>query len=152
MHFGLRFARYTILSGFAIIKLSLYLFVALIDSEMESILQHHYSSLVDVLPMDDARFRSKLYSAGLLPGNLKEQVKAKSTQADKAEHFLDHAIKNDSNFKELVKVMEECSDHSVQRLAKEIKPKLFISRHIESGEHAKCDCCMVSRKLEFVKL
>ena len=113
----------------------MYLFVALID--IESILRHHGPSLVEVLPMDDVLFRSELYSAGLLPGNLEEQVKAKPTQAEKADYFLDCAIKNDSHFKQLVKVMEEYSGHSVQRLAKEIKPKLFISGHIESGEACK---------------
>lgn len=118
---------------------------------MEGILQHHYASLVDVLPMDDALFRSKLYSAGLLPGNLKEQVKAKSTQADKTEHFLDCVIKNDSNFKQLVKVMEKCSNQSVQRLAEEIKADLFISRHMESGEHAKCDYCLFFKKIRICK-
>ena len=100
---------------------------------MEHLLQHYYVSLVDVLPMEDARFRSTLFSAGLLPGNLKNEVKSKPTQADKAEHFLDCVIKSSKNFKQLINVMQECNDDSVKTLAEQIKVEID-RKHIESGK------------------
>ena len=103
----------------------MYIYLETIDGNMESVIQHYYSSLVDVLPMEDARFRSKLHTGGLLPGNLKNEVKSKPTQADKAEHFLDCVIKSGNSFKQLVKVMEECSDHTVKGLAEQIKAEIY---------------------------
>ena len=110
---------------------------------MDNIIQSCYCDLIDVLPMDDARFRSKLYSAGLLPGNLKEEVKSKPTQADKAEHFLDNGIKRDDNsFKKLVKVMAEWSDHAVKGLANQIQATIDPA-YIEQGGQGTYICMTV---------
>jgi len=92
---------------------------------MDNIIQSCYDDLIKVLPMDDPYFRSKLYTAGLLPGNLKEVVKSKPTEAEKAEHFLDSGIKGDCNsFKKLVEVMAEWSGPTVKRLANQIQAKI----------------------------
>jgi len=89
---------------------------------MEDIIQQFYSDLVDVLPMNEAAFRAKLFTAGLLSGNLKSQIKALPTSADKAECFLDDGIKGDStSFQKLVAVMEKYSVDRVKKLANHIK-------------------------------
>lgn len=91
--------------------------------------------------MDDALFIAELFSANLLPGDMKDQVKAMSTQADKATHFLDHVIlpsvKNDigSSFDDLIKVMEDGEYNSVKELAKQIRFSLGNRPgNVETGE------------------
>ena len=76
--------------------------------------------------MDDACFRSMLYSVDLLPGNLKEQVQSKPTRADKAEYFLDQNIKNnEANFIKLLEVLEQISDNnSIIELARQIRNQI----------------------------
>ena len=89
-----------------------------------------YVQLVKVLPMNDSEFVAELYSCDLLPGNLKDRVKAEKTQADKATCFLDGKINRDvsiddfSSLMELLKIMEENEDKSLRRLATEIKVAL----------------------------
>ena len=93
----------------------------------EAIIRKYYVDLVELLPMDDAKFRARLYAAGLLPGNLKEKVQSKSTTAEKAEHFLDYGIKNDTeNFDKLLTIMDDDDngDH-LKKLAQKI--------HTETG-------------------
>ena len=91
---------------------------------MDDIKQKYYCDLIDVLPLDDVYFRSKLKSAGLLPGNLKEEVKSKPTPAEKAEHFLDCGIKCEDSLKELAKVMAEWSDSAVKKLASQMQAEI----------------------------
>ena len=89
---------------------------------MDEVIKHFYGDLVSKLPMDDATFRASLYSAGLLPGDLKETVKSKPTRADKAEHFIDHGINNDAaNFAKLLEVMEKSGNSSLITLATQIR-------------------------------
>jgi len=63
--------------------------------------------------MNDATFISKLFSANLLPGNVKDQMKSMNTRADKATHLLDHVIQPSvmtgvgRSFDDLIKVMED---------------------------------------------
>ena len=100
--------------------------LALQDSKIVEIIQRFYSDLVKVLPLNDAGFRSELFTAGLLPGNLKSEIKSKSTQAEKVEHFLDYGIMNDStNFHKLISVMEALNNDSVQKLAERMKAALL---------------------------
>ena len=92
---------------------------------MDQIVIHFYSDLVSTLPMNDACFRSRLHSANLLPGNLKAEIQSKPTRADKAEHFLDHGIKNDSvNFKALLEILDDWDDQVVINLSKQIRNKI----------------------------
>ena len=89
---------------------------------MDEVIKHFYGDLVSKLPMDDAKFRALLYSADLFPGNLKQAIQAKPTPADKAEHFIDHGINNDSEeFVKLVNVMTNSGNSSLVNLAAEIR-------------------------------
>ena len=98
----------------------------------EEIFQQFYLELVRVLPLHDAMFRSQLFTAGLLPGNLKNEIKSMPTPADKAEHFLDSGIKNEiSKIQKLVLVMEGYVDDNVQKLARRIKDT--ITSKIKQG-------------------
>jgi len=99
---------------------------------VEEIFQRFYVELVRVLPLHDAMFRSQLFTAGLLPGNLKSEVKSMPTPADKAEHFLDCGIKNEiSKIQKLVLVMEGYVDDNVQQVARHIKDT--ITSKIKQG-------------------
>jgi len=94
------------------------------SSRMADIIQKFYSDLIKILPMNDTIFRSELYTADLLPGNLKSQIRLHQTSADKAELFLDDGIKNDVlNFKKLIAVMEKYDD-SVKKLAAQINSEI----------------------------
>ena len=91
------------------------------EEKKEKFIQQFYSELVDKLPMDDAGFRGKLYTADLLPGNLKQYIKTLPTSTEKAEYFLDEGIKNDfKSFQNLVTVMERCKHKRVKELAEQI--------------------------------
>ena len=94
---------------------------------MDQIIKHFYADLVKTLPMDDACFRSTLYSADLLPGNLKDEVKSMSTRADKAEHFLDHGINNDTaKFLKLFEVLKTSDDNSVIKLTEQLRNEMDL--------------------------
>ena len=93
---------------------------------MEQTIKQFYPELVTTLPMDDPYFRTMLFSADLLPGNLKEEVKSKPTRAEKAEHFLDQRINNNAtNFIKLLEVMEKCKDdNNLINLARKIRNEI----------------------------
>ena len=87
----------------------------------EAIICKYFLDLVEKLPLNDVKFRAKLCSAGLLPGNLKEEIQSKPTPAEKAEHFLDYGIKNDTeSFRKLLTIMEDCNDDHLKKLAEKI--------------------------------
>jgi len=96
---------------------------------MEDVFKEFYLQLVKALPMDDVEFTSQLYSRNLLPGNLKEQVDAKPTRADKAAYFLDYGIEPGLNiddrtlFYDLLLVMNESNNRVTIQLAKKISGK-----------------------------
>ena len=87
--------------------------------------------LVETLPMDDQMFIERLFSDGLLPGNLKQQVQSQTTSKEKAAYFLDHKINPDvtiidfTSFDKLLQAMENYGSHSSKELAKEIKTTLM---------------------------
>ena len=97
-----------------------HVFVINSNKMTEAIIRKYHADLVELLPMNDAKFRAKLYSAGLFHGNLWDEVQSKPTAADKAEHFLLHGMKNDTNcFSKLLAIMEGYSDH-LKKLAEMI--------------------------------
>ena len=104
----------------------------LVEGEMSTskVFQHFYPQLVEMLPMNDVTFLSKLFSVNLLPGNVKDQVKSMITQADKATHLLDHMIKPSvmtgigRSFDDLIKVMEDSEYDGVKELAGMIRCRL----------------------------
>ena len=92
---------------------------------MDKIIKQFYKDLVMALPMDDATFRSMLFSADLLPGDLKAAIQAKPTSAEKAEHLLDKAINNDAtNFANLLKVMKSSDNTALKKLANDIQNEI----------------------------
>ena len=105
------------------------------------VFQHFYAKLVKMLPMDDAVFIAELFSANLLPGNVKDQVKSMSTPADKATHLLDHVIQPSvmtgvgSSFDDLIKVMEDSEYDGVKELGGIIRSKLKNPlKNVEAGK------------------
>jgi len=89
------------------------------------VFQQFYAKLVKTLPMDDTLFIADLFSEGLLPGNLKDQIQKKSTSADKAMHFLDNGIKpgltsDVGSFNKLLNVMKGSEYGEVKELAQKI--------------------------------
>ena len=92
---------------------------------MEQTIKKFYLELVKTLPMDDPYFRSLLYTADLLPGNLKDEVQSKPTRAERAEYFLDKRIKNNvTNFAKLLEVLEKSTDSTMVDLAKQIRTEI----------------------------
>ena len=92
---------------------------------MDKIIKQFYKDLVKALPMDDATFRSMLYTADLLPGDLKAKIQAMQTSAEKAEHLLDHAINNDAtNFAKLLEVMNSSDNTALKKLASNIQNEI----------------------------
>ena len=88
----------------------------------ESIIHKFYEKLVVYLPMDDANFRARLTTAGLLPSVLKIAVISKSTKAEMAEYFLDYGINNNiDNFSKLLTVMENSEYVHLKDLVNEIQ-------------------------------
>ena len=98
-----------------------------------------YYQLVTSLPMDDALFRAKLFTNGLLPGDHKEHVESLPTKSDKASYFLDHVIKpsvtsdDGSSFNKLLNVMEDSDHQGVKRLAKLIRTRLRKRSRSDNG-------------------
>ena len=94
------------------------------------VFKQFYVKLVTVLPMDDSLFVANLYSCGLLPGDLKNQIKAEKTSIDKATCFLDHTIipdvsvGNSANFNKLLDVMEKSGNDNLKVLVNEIETTL----------------------------
>ena len=105
------------------------------------VFQQFYGKLVDTLPMDDVRFIAKLYSEGLLPGNLMGQVNlAQKTSADKAAFFLDSVIKpsvaidSGSSFDKLLNVMRDSEYQHVMELVKQIRKNLAKRSNNDNGK------------------
>lgn len=81
--------------------------------------------LIEILPMDDTTFISELFTANLLPGNLKAEIKSLATPADKADYFLDRVvfpnIDNDrTNFDKLLSVLKKSNNDAVKNVATEV--------------------------------
>ena len=82
--------------------------------------------MVETLPMDDECFIAKLFGNGLLPGDLKNEIKSLSTSAKKATEFLDHVIRpaittnGDEMLNVLLTVMRNSGNNYVIHLADKI--------------------------------
>ncbi|XP_065917333.1 NACHT, LRR and PYD domains-containing protein 12-like isoform X3 [Dysidea avara] len=110
------------------------------------VFQHFYPRLVEILPMNDVTFLSKLYSVKLLPGNMKDQVQACPTQADKATYFLDHVIKPSvisgvgKSFDSLLAVMENSEYDGVKELAKMMRNRMENEQSITNADMLPMTC------------
>ena len=88
-----------------------------------------YHELVKALPMNDALFRAKLFTNGLLPDDHERHVGSLSlpTKSGTASYFLDHVIKpsvtsdDGSSFDKLLDVMEDSGHQGVKELARLIR-------------------------------
>ena len=87
-----------------------------------------YLQLVKLLPMKDPIFAASLVQ--LLPGNLKDQVHSKPTEAEAATCFLDNGITpalecgENEPFNILLSVMESFGSIPLRMLAQEIKKEI----------------------------
>ena len=94
------------------------------------VFKQFYVDLVKTLPMDDAVFVAELFKCGLLPGDLKHQIKAEKTLIDKATCFLDNkisrdiSIDNSTSLNKLLTVMEKSDNDTLKDLAKQIRISL----------------------------
>ena len=97
------------------------------------IFQKFYFKLVKTLPMNDVIFMAKLYSRGLLHGDLKEAIQSLPTSVNKSSYFLDNAIKpsltydDASGFDVLLNIMEDSEYESVKELAKLIRHSIGMN-------------------------
>ncbi|XP_065906786.1 uncharacterized protein [Dysidea avara] len=117
------------------------------------VLQLFHPQLVEMLPMNDVTFLSKLFSVNLLPGNIKDQVKSMNTRADKAIHLLDHVILPSVAtgvgrcFDDLIKAMKDSEYDGVKELAKLIRTRLrkfeVNSETDTYSTTSKCKCSTV---------
>ena len=88
-----------------------------------------FPRFLDVIPMDDVKFRGELTRVGLFSGDSKGAVIAKNTKAEMVELFLSKCI--DPGFSEdgrsnvlldqLLTVMEKNSFLPVKQLAKDVR-------------------------------
>ena len=94
------------------------------------VFQKFYKQLVALLPLDDSLFLAELFTYDLLPNDLKGQIEASTTRADKATIFLDHRIRSEihagysTSFTKLLNVMENSGDCSLTSLTREIRGAL----------------------------
>ena len=87
----------------------------------EAIINQFFPDLVELLPMNDALFRARLRTAGLFHGNLKAEIMSKPTAAEKAEHFLENGINNDTEcFNKLLTIMNDYNNDCLKKLAEKI--------------------------------
>ena len=109
-------------------------------SQLMRVFQQFYNKLVKTLPMDDAVFIADLFSNGLLPDDLKNQLKLlHRTSANKATFFLDSVIEpsltsdGGSSFDKLLNVMENSEYEHVKELAKQIRTSLQETSDNDKG-------------------
>ena len=94
--------------------------------------QRFYPDLIKSLPMTDPHFHVELENKNLFFGDLLEEVKAKNTEAQRAEHFLQNAIDcslkidNPGPFASLLEVMKNFDDEDCKSLA--IRIKIYLSK------------------------
>ena len=102
-----------------------------IQSKMEylKVLKDFNVKLITSLPMKDVVFLATLNQKGLFSGNIKAELKAKSTSTEAADYFLDHKIEkdlangNNDSFLQLLSAMEEYNT-SLKPLVTEINQVL----------------------------
>ena len=95
----------------------------------KEIFQRYFGKLIACLPMEDSLFLAKLSEYSLIPGDTKDKIKSKDTQAEKAEYFISHVIKpslevDDIDFDKLLSVMSESGYRHVKELSYTIKSEI----------------------------
>ena len=101
--------------------------------------EKYAEELVNVLPMEDSLFVTKLCKHKLLPGNTNSKIESLSTAADKSSYFLNRVVKkaldvNDTySFRKLLSIMKRCGYHHVENLARKVQSKIDEASDIEPG-------------------
>jgi len=90
--------------------------------DYKGILRQFTPQLLKILPIDDVTFMASLGVVDLLPGDLKDEIKAKPTLAQKVDHFLDKVVKDNESLCKLIKVMQKSA--TVVKLAGEMENQL----------------------------
>lgn len=96
----------------------------------KDIFSDYYEKLLR-LPMQDSIFVAKLTRQKLLPGDSKRSIEGQLTPTEKASYFLDNVIKpsieigSADSFDALLSVMEQCEYDHIEKLAVEIKSKIY---------------------------
>ena len=97
--------------------------------DVKEAFKEYNPKLVRSLPLKDTHFIAELTKQNLFYGNLKDEVKAASTQSDAAARFLDEAIERPLNignrepFDKLLLIMEKFGS-TLNTLAREIKQNI----------------------------
>ena len=91
------------------------------------VFKEYQVKLLQILPMDDAVFKSLLIQNNFFYGNRKATLMAQSTRAGKASYFLNSIIEHhiEAYFETLLNVMEAFGDPTTT-LAQEIKEKIGL--------------------------
>ena len=98
--------------------------------EVKKVFEEFNVKLVQQLPLRDALFLAALTQQDLLSGNLKEEIRAASSQSAAAAKFLDQSIKpsldisDTAAFDKLLFVMAMSDNQTLKKLAEKIKQKL----------------------------
>ena len=98
-------------------------------SSHEVFMKYH-AQLIGSLPMNDVIFIAFLFHEGLLPGDLKDQINARSTRAEKSDYFLRQVIipsveiDDHSVFMKLLNIMQRSEYSRIKKLSDEIKSEL----------------------------
>ena len=100
-----------------------------VDMACKEVFQRYFGKLTACLPMEDSLFLVKLSECSLIPGDTKDKIKSKDTQADKAEYFISHVIKpslevGDTDFDKLLAVMSESGYRYLKELSCTIKSEI----------------------------
>jgi len=110
-----------------------------------SVLDVYYEfnpKLVNMLPVKDPIFSSRLVQKGMFFGDVKAKVKAQPTDADAADYFLDHVIQPPLDngdigpFEKLLTVMEQFNSQQLKKLASTIRQKLEDATKTSEGDKA----------------
>jgi len=100
--------------------------------DIQPIKRKFSEQLIEILPLDNVTFQTKLDAAGLFYGNLKEEINAKPTRAKMNEHFIDHALIDNSSLEKLLEAMEKFGSDSVQLLGEKMTWE-YLNPHSDEG-------------------
>ena len=92
----------------------------------KDVLQQFYVELIQKVPLDDDGFFAIVKTAGLLPLDTGERIKAEKTRAAKVSYLLSHVVEPGAKdyLPILLKAMEDSKVISVVNLAQEIRAAL----------------------------
>lgn len=96
------------------------------------LLKHYYTTLINLLPIDDIDFMDELLKHDLLPGGVKSKLESLTVHKQRSSYFLDNVIKpglavgNSRCFVSLLTVMKSNKHDNVKDLATKIEKELTV--------------------------